>query len=36
MGDNYGEAYLQSPLSKIAILLKRLPDDAEIFTSVSV
>ncbi len=34
MGDNRGEAYLQNPLSKTAILLKPLPNGVEILTSV--
>ena len=34
MGDNRVEAYLQNPLSKMAILLKRLPNGADILTSV--
>ncbi len=34
MGDNRGEAYLQNPLSKTAILLKRLSNRADILTSV--
>ncbi len=34
MGDNRVEAYLQNPLSKMAILLKRLPNGADILASV--
>ncbi len=34
MGDNREEAYLHYPLSKMAILLKRLPNGADMFTSV--
>ena len=34
MDDNRGEAYLQNPLSKTAILLKLLPNGADTFTSV--
>ncbi len=34
MGDNRGEAYLQNPLSKTAILLRRLPNRADTLTSV--
>ena len=36
MGDNRGEAYLQNPLSKMAILLKHLPNGADILTSVDL
>ncbi len=34
MSDNRGEAYLQNPLSKMTILLKRLPNGAVILTFV--
>ena len=36
MGDNWGEAFLQNSLSKPAILLKRLPNGADILTAVNL
>ena len=36
MRDNQGEAYLQNPLSKMAIVLKLLPNRADKFTSVNL
>ncbi len=33
MGDNRGQAYLQNPFSKTAILLKLVPNAADIVTS---